>query len=230
MVAKNGKSISGAGEVHLYLIDVENQYKGLGEHLALLNPPEKKRAGSYRFEVDRRRFIVMRGLLRSVLARYLPSRPGEIEFGENEYGKPAVAGDIKFSLSSSVRMGLIGIARSEIGVDIEKIDPEKITPEMFRTIFTEREQKYLRRRNATPDPRILFRGWTRKESIVKAWGTGLYTPVNQVESHLDKKSFRSGYDGREWYTRDLDPGDPVYRAAVTVLSRGNEPVIQTHHI
>ena len=51
---------------------------------------ERARAERFRSPTDRTRFIVARGLLRAILARYLDRDPAAIAFRYNAYGKPSV--------------------------------------------------------------------------------------------------------------------------------------------
>jgi 4'-phosphopantetheinyl transferase len=55
-----------------------------------LSADEKIRAERFRFEQDRRRFVVARGSLRHLLSEQLHQAPERIKFGYGEYGKPCM--------------------------------------------------------------------------------------------------------------------------------------------
>jgi len=117
-----------------------------------LSDDERRRAARFRFERDRRRFIVARGELRELLGRYLDTRASELRFVYNAFGKPALSpefgGRLKFNLSHSADLALIAIATDrEVGVDVEYLRPD--------------------------EPRTFFEAWTKQEAYVKARGEGL---------------------------------------------------------
>jgi 4'-phosphopantetheinyl transferase len=90
-----------------------------------LSEDERKRAERFHFRKHREHFIKARGVLRKVLAGYISTTPERVQFRYTAWGKPSLAeGEpIKFNLSHSGEKGLLGIARVEIGVDIEEIRP-----------------------------------------------------------------------------------------------------------
>jgi 4'-phosphopantetheinyl transferase len=124
-----------------------------------LSPDERTRAARLRFERDRRRFVVARGVLRDLLGRYLEIPPAAVRFIYNRFGKPALSpelGRLKFNLSHSADLALIAMAAdAEIGVDLEWIqeDPDWV--------------------DIAGSSRAFFSGWTRREAYVKARGEGL---------------------------------------------------------
>jgi 4'-phosphopantetheinyl transferase len=118
---------------------------------ATLSADERSRAARFRFERDRRRFIVARGALRGLLGRLLGTAPSELQFVYNSFGKPALSpesGGLKFNLSHSADLALVAIATDrEVGVDVEHLRPD--------------------------EPRTFFEEWTKQEAYVKARGEGL---------------------------------------------------------
>ena len=60
----------------------------LGQLASLLSPDENQRALRLRFERDRKRFIVCRGVLREILGTYLETNPEKLVFGYGPQGKP----------------------------------------------------------------------------------------------------------------------------------------------
>jgi len=63
---------------------------------------ERDRMGRFRFAKDRRRYLIGRGLLRSLLGHYLDLAPQGLRFGTAAAGKPHLA-SVKDSCSSTWR-------------------------------------------------------------------------------------------------------------------------------
>ncbi len=122
-------------------------------------------------EEDRQRFLVGRGVLRILLGRYLNVAPGSVSIGTGADQKPLLTGAqadaIHFNVSHSGDWILIGFAASPLGVDIERIDPAFHFEEV-RTHYFTREELPL-----TATAAGFYETWTRKESLIKAFGSGL---------------------------------------------------------
>src|SRR5439155_22587094 len=88
-----------------------------------LSPDEWMRARGFYFEADRKRFIVGRGLLRTILGRLLRVEPSQLQFCYGSYGKPTLVEMLGgrtfyFNLSHSQGLALYAVTRyREIGVD-----------------------------------------------------------------------------------------------------------------
>ncbi len=63
-----------------------------GELLPLLTQPERTRAGSYRLDSDRTRFVAVRGLLRTLLGGYVARPPASVPLTVRLNGKPETNG------------------------------------------------------------------------------------------------------------------------------------------
>jgi 4'-phosphopantetheinyl transferase len=210
-------------EIEIYPVDVAENFSLVPRFEALLAPDEKERAADFRFDRDRIRFIVMRGMLRLVLSGCLDAAAASIDLEVDEYGKPSVPGELEFSVSYSGDMGLIVVAGTPVGVDIEKVDPGKVTAEMVEEVFSQGERESYFGGDEAEDMAAFFRGWVRKEAIAKAVGKGLSCPLAQVGSRLEQKSFTAVYEGSEWWTCELDRWRPEYEAALTAAWTGREP-------
>src|SRR5207245_1715236 len=112
-----------SGEVHVWRVPLsENDPEQLG---ALLSRDEWIRAERFHFERDRARFICGRGLLRTILGRYLNTDPRDLTFVEGPYGKPELTGipsSLRFNLSHSDDLMLLAVTHARaVGVDLEMI-------------------------------------------------------------------------------------------------------------
>src|SRR5215207_4413624 len=91
------------GAVDVWRIDLDQNEERLERFRRILEAHELERAGRFHFEKHRRHFIVARGFLRSIVARYLETQPESLRFVYGAYGKPALAGEhtLRFNLSHS---------------------------------------------------------------------------------------------------------------------------------
>ncbi len=157
----------------------------------LLTDDERRRADRFVSAVDRRQFAVGRGLLRTILGRYLGRPPGGLRFVANAHGKPGldpasgVDPALRFNVSHSGSLALYAVARGrELGVDIERIRPEFGGQAIAARFFAPGEVDALLA--LPPESRTLafFHGWTRKEAYIKAQGKGLALPLDEFEVSL----------------------------------------------
>src|SRR5947209_1164927 len=97
---------------------------------SLLSPDERDRAAAFHFQEDRECFIVARGVLRSILGRYLHLEPAQLRFAYNKYGKPALMGTSEvtrlcFNLSHSGGLALYAFNWDRhVGLDIECVQED----------------------------------------------------------------------------------------------------------
>ncbi len=150
-----------------------------------LDPEEHARAARFVHQLHRDRFIVGRGRLRETLSSYLGRTPAAIAFEYGENGKPfaRAAGDLRFNLSHTEGLAVLGVARGvELGVDVESLRPvERDLPDHY---FSAPEREALA---ALPEHLWLagfHRCWTRKEAMVKALGEGLSIPLDSFAVSL----------------------------------------------
>ncbi len=158
----------------------------------------------------------MHGILRTLLSPYLDKTAESIVFHSNEYGKPFVPDGIEFNMSYSAGRGLVGVACLPIGVDIEMVDPGKVTQEMIEEVFSDGERKSFFEDAPTALVRSFFPGMGEEESVVKAMGTGVSFPLRRVESRLDREGYAASIDEFEYYTCSLEECGTGYEAALTI--------------
>lgn len=152
----------------------------------LLTGQEVILANRFYHKEDRHRFITGRKALRTLASEYLHVLPENIEvsFGLNK--KPFISNPqrkLYFNLSHSGNWILIAFASIELGIDIEQIKTDFSIEDMMSNYFNEAEQKYI---IDHPNPRdAFFILWTRKEALMKAWGTGLQDNLQEISSMED---------------------------------------------
>lgn len=212
--------------VHLWRVPLQGwPLADLDALFVTLAADEQLRAGRFHFRRDRDSFVVARGVLRSLLARYLDALPADIRFAYSPYGKPALdwpGSELRFNLSHSHQLALVAVAQGrDLGVDLEHRVPERATMAVARQCFGDDELAALASLPAEQWAEGFYNGWTRKEALIKARGEGLSLPLTQIAVSLlpgePARLLRSTdpADLRRWSLHALDPG-PGYAAALAV--------------
>lgn len=212
------------GEIHVWRGSLEVASHQFDEFERTLSVDEISRARRFHFERDRRSFIARRGILRSILATYLESKPSELRFLYNEFGKPRleVSTDLhglSFNQSHSRGQTLIAVAVDrQVGVDIEFIDNSVACNELATRFFARNEIAALEVMPESAKVAGFFRCWARKEAYVKAREKGLSIPLDSFDVSLnqEKSSSVSGSEDSEvskWKIEDLDV-DSRYACAI----------------
>jgi 4'-phosphopantetheinyl transferase len=154
----------------------------------LLSPDEKQRAAKFHYPKDRDHFINARGILRSLLGRYLSLPAGEIAFTYSAYGKPDLATEtsLNFNVSHAGGYGLFGFTSgAPLGVDLEKTDKSIEVGRLASRFFSPTEAATVLALPAGDQVAAFFRTWTRKEAFIKAHGEGLSLPLDQFSVTVD---------------------------------------------
>jgi 4'-phosphopantetheinyl transferase len=221
-------------EVHVWCVCLDVP-PGMSARLyRTLTDDERTRSRRFRFERDRRRFIVAHGALRDLMARYLQTRAARISYVYNAFGKPDLSpefgGKLKFNLSHSAGLALIAVvADAEVGIDLERIRVESDFTDIAQRFFSAAEADCL---NALPShlrSQAFFSYWTKKEAYLKACGAGLSIPLDSFAVPLTSHSVQAPADfsagsnaagpaGR-WSLHTLQPA-PGYVGALAIEGTG----------
>ncbi len=203
----------GPSEIHLWLADYE-QISDEALHVAyrqLLSADERAQEPKYYFARDRRRYLVTRVLVRTVLSRYAPIDPRDWVFGTNAYGRPYAMNPqaehlrLTFNLSHTHSMIVLGVtAGRALGVDVENIRSREVSIGMADRFFSPLESGDLAKTPSHRQQYRFFEYWTFKEAYIKARGMGLQLP-------LDKFSFDYPDDSRVRIAIDHELGDDPAR-------------------
>ncbi|MDX1365024.1 MAG: 4'-phosphopantetheinyl transferase superfamily protein [Arenibacter latericius] len=175
-------------QIHFYYADINDFISNVGVMQEWLTSDEKLRAGQFKFQTDQNRFIIARWLLRSLLSNYLEIDFGEVVFEYGEYGKPFfnTNQNIKFNLSHSGDMIVFGFVKNfDIGVDVEVLKMDFDVMDIALKFFSKKEVGMLQ---SLPEQRrevAFYRCWTRKEAIIKAYGSGLSFPLDTFSVSMD---------------------------------------------
>jgi 4'-phosphopantetheinyl transferase len=230
-----------ADELHLWQADLDDSRHHLLGAWRLLAPDEADRARRFHFERHRRRFVVGRALLRTILGHYLGGSPADFLFAYAEWGKPFVLDrpggparpPLEFNLSHSEHMAVyalvstgIGNARRRaVGVDVERVRDLTDMDLVADRFFAESEARVVRALPAHVKSASFFNCWTRKEAYIKAIGTGLARPLDQFSvSFLPGEPPRLVWvagdpqETRRWSFATFNPADGFVAAAVVAGS------------
>lgn len=145
-----------------------------------MSQDEHDRCARFRHAVHRERFRTGRIALRSILSRYAGVPPAKLDFANGPAGKPYLVGDIPhkphFSFSRAKGLAMLAISPEPVGLDVETVDPTIVSAGVASAAFHSSEVRAWSSLPAANRTRGFFKGWTSREAVVKAEGTGLTSP------------------------------------------------------
>jgi|GEM_PF-1268310 phosphopantetheinyl transferase len=147
----------------------------------ILSKAEQQRASAFANTNHQSRFIVTRGVLRSILARYTQTSPSTLLFSSTP--KPYLLDfpNVHFNLSHSGDYLAVAVSTvSKVGIDIQLHRPVKALAIAKRYFHPEEYQAlYQIPEHYLP---VFFEAWSAKEAYLKYQGVGL-------SGHLAKQIF-----------------------------------------
>jgi 4'-phosphopantetheinyl transferase len=179
-----------AGVLHLWRFALDLPPAAVVPLRELLSADERALADRRIFARHRDAAIVARATLRRILSGYLGTTPTGIGFGLGPKGKPHLAGPavtsgLAFNLSHSGDRALLAVgAGGEIGVDIERIRPDRDLMGISTRFFSPVEISVLRAVHAAEPASGFYHCWVRKEAYLKARGDGLTLPLDSFDVTL----------------------------------------------
>jgi len=204
-----------------------------------LSEDEKHRADRFYFPEDKNYYIAARGILRSILARYLYTKPELIKFSYTPQGKPYLENNtrenspegknigIQFNLSHSQNLALYAVAIDcgnhsfdrSVGIDLEYCRPLPDALALAKRWFLPSEYQELL--TQTNQELNFFRIWTAKEAYLKATGVGLrdlatVEVIITPENSLQYKTINGSKElAQQWSLLELNPA-PSYVATLAI--------------
>ena len=178
----------------------------------LLDAAERQRAQHFRRAADRAAYVACRGVLRTLLGRFLRRDPAGLRFAYGVHEKPCLADDAcAFNVSRSRGLALIAIAAGgTLGVDLERVRENVDVAALASEFLTPRDRASLAGLPRRERTRAFFRLWVRHEARVKATGRGLVVPAEHDQDGL--------------WVREL-PVAESYVAALAADGDSDRPVI-----
>lgn len=222
-----------AGEVHIWVADLDVPPSEVATCWELLAADERERAERLRFEQLRVRYVAGRGILRQLLGRYLQVAPNQLVFCYGPYGKPGLAApsELAFNLAHSHSVAVYALAMAKrIGVDVEHMRPVHERDQIVERFFSARERQTLAALPASQRDEAFFLGWTRKEAYLKALGAGMTYPLDRFSVSLIPGAPPALLEvgaaestQLPWTLLHFEPA-PLYPAAVAIEGKGWQAV------
>jgi 4'-phosphopantetheinyl transferase len=164
-------------------------YTDLERHFRILSDSisrqEQETACTFRKSADAKKYIIRRGIVRSVLAWYTRCTPEKLVFIIGKNGKPELSPDasagVSFNLSHTEEKVFIGVTKKHrIGVDIVSMDPSYHYRDAAEYLFTPAEKAFLVKTEPSQRYQVFFRIWAAKEAVIKAAG-GTMTRMKTID-------------------------------------------------
>jgi 4'-phosphopantetheinyl transferase len=226
------------GEVRVWIIELDSGVPSdadvdliepASELLACLSEDERARASRFVRARDRRRFAQCRAAVREILGRLLDEPAESLRFRAAAMGKPELdresAGleSLHFNVSHSAELGLVAVCQGrEIGVDLERIRPISEGERIVASFFTATEQAAFAAIGEPLRAAAFLRGWTRKEAVLKGFGSGISGLSAKHETGFSTSSLTSRFTPAEpsrrvdrWMLWEATPR-PEFVAALAV--------------
>ena len=187
---KSNRKILHDNEVHVWLVDIEKSLQEIEFYRKLLLSFELEKSNSFRFEKDRKRYILTQSILRLLISSYLNIKPAKIIYSYNVNRKPEIANiydkKLCFNLSHSGNFIIYAFAwTSQLGIDIElkrQLEDTDIIIDRFCSEIEKKQYFFIQ-----PEDRLdmFFDLWTRKEAYIKARGEGVSSALEKFSVSID---------------------------------------------
>jgi 4'-phosphopantetheinyl transferase len=213
-------------DLRLWWIDLDAY--ATSDPLAGLEASDYEQAERMAFELDARRLLAGRHVVRSLVAGTVDRSARELMIVADGFGKPRLLDStVRFSLSRSDRYGLVGVSRElEVGVDVELIRPVPEAEALAKDHFTDDEQMEWQRAGPERRDRRFLECWTRKEACAKALGTGLLIQPALIEvggaADVRVANIRPGETPCEVTVCSLNPSVEAVAAAAVATKEAAE--------
>ena len=210
------------GRVHVWHAALEGAGPSLERAAACLSDEERERAARFRFERDRRRFVLSCAFLRGLLSHYLDCSPREVAMRREPGGKPRLERapePLRFNLSHSGELAVAAVAHGgEVGVDVETLGKSRRLDLLERRVLSAGEREQLRTIAEDAARQLAFlRAWTRKEAVLKAIGSGIDRDLTTIDVGVGGGASADGAGAGEEGGEGLDP------RVVTLADQGGIP-------
>lgn len=217
------------GEVHVWVASLNPPDFAFERLIRCLSEDEGERAARFRSDLHRRHYIVARGLLRTLLGRYVKTSPTHlvIAYGSNDkpfLAYPCADPTLGFNLSHTTELAALAFVYGrDIGIDIERLRPIDDFERIADRFFAGSEKEALRNMPAEQRSEAFLRIWTRKEAYIKAIGDGLSMPLERFDvSGASRGSpVLRLFDGpvakaSQWCLEDFEP-DETHVGALAIV-------------
>jgi len=183
-------------DIHVIIADLTIDPELQEQLFMRLSDDEQKRAGRFKLDKHRRRFIAAHGYLRHLLAAHLETAPAGLLYHYGKTGKPVIAKDqnpdnLCFNLSHSHELAVFALAlNTPVGIDIEHVRKNFDPLGLAKRYFSNNEFNQISTLPKKQQTAAFYHAWTRKEAVLKVSGQGI-TRIETVEvTILDNEPLR----------------------------------------
>lgn len=202
------------------MIDVHVRFFDLDAVLvdeSMLSATEHERVARKATPTLRQRQAASFHCLRVTLGEVLGAAPAALAFRIADSGKPALIDHaLHFNVSHSGAVGMLAWGPRELGADVEALIARP-SERLGEEILSPRELDAWRALPLSERQAWLTRAWARKESTLKAVGSGLRIPPRTIDVGDPNDAWTVHVSEREWRGIDCIGGVPEgHRAAVCI--------------
>lgn len=189
-------------KVNIFLLKVHENIHFID--LDIIPKGQKNEIAKYHQKNDREKRL----LARSFLFEYskFHYQINDFDFIFNQYFQPKFKiSEIKFSLSYSGEYILVGISLAgEIGVDVEYKKEDLDVDEIAPLIMHSSEMSYFQALgNKQSKLEFFYKLWSGKESLIKAFGTGLHHPIKDIDL-MNVEKFSCSNQGKKYECSSIE--------------------------
>jgi len=224
-------------DIHVWRAALAASPEELAYFQTLLSPDEKSRAVRFYFDRDRNRYIAGRGMLRILLGHYAGVDARDVPITYGPQAKPLLEQTVdrkrlEFNLSNTEDWAVIAFCwNNPVGVDIERVRPFPEADAFAQRFYSSSETALLNSSLGDAKWDVFFKFWTCKEAFLKAKGSGLTFPLNQVEISLSEPDVQiTSINGdpraaAHWRLKMFNP-IAGYQAAIAVEEKQARIILQ----
>jgi 4'-phosphopantetheinyl transferase len=216
-------------QVHVWRASLKQNKKDLVELSSSLSSQEKTRGSKFIVERAKNNFIVARGILRWLLAKYLQVKPQDLVFKQNQYGKLYLDPyKLQFNISHAHDLALFAFSLDNpIGVDIEFIRNNFGFVDIAQRFFSKKENTALLNLPKAKQLHAFFNCWSRKEAFIKAVGKGIFFDLDKFSVEVSNKQvgrlqlqiIDPAYNVNDWSLEALNPAEGYVGAFATLCQK-----------
>lgn len=171
----------------------------LERYHALLDPEERERCAHFRFERDRRAFLISHALVRVTLSRFADVSPEAWRFRRNAHGRPEIDHPtclpLRFNLSHTRDLAACVVMRNlEAGIDVEAARDSSDLVALAERFFAPSEAAALRALPSTEQRDLFYSIWTLKEAYAKARSLGFAFPFHGIAFRIENGAIETKFD------------------------------------
>jgi 4'-phosphopantetheinyl transferase len=203
--------------------------------LEWLHAAERDRYDRYRFDTDRRMFLLGRVMARTLVGRAVGTAPMAWRWREGPHGRPEIGEPdtpLRFNLAHSAGLVLCALAAErEVGVDVEDLEREPVDRGLVPRYCSPAEAADISRQEGDRWHERFLVYWTLKEAYLKARGLGIAVHLADITFTLGDEGarigFRASLEGTDarWSFRLFQPTLRHLVAVAVSSADGIEPEI-----